>query len=180
MIPWESIRTEYLAGDMSQRALASKYGISVSAVGRKASQEHWLEQREQIGSKSMAKSDEALTKRRADVLVSLAQISDLLQDRLRIVIDGLDEAASPQDMARLATALKALVELTHTLYHIPTETEKIGWERVKIERERMECEIKCRQAEGAGNKIEWIIRMDDSDNAEIDSAAAESGGEADE
>jgi len=162
MIPWESIRAEYLGGDTTQRALASKYGVSASAIGRKASREHWLQQREQIGSNSMAKSDEILTERRADVLVSLAQISDLLQERLKATLEELDASATPQDMARLASALKALVELAHSLYHIPTETEKIGWERLRIERERLELDTK-RSEPGGTNEVRWIIQMNDSE-----------------
>ena len=47
-VDWYAIKSEYLAGNESYVALASKYGVHKSTIANRASKEGWVEQREQI------------------------------------------------------------------------------------------------------------------------------------
>ena len=44
-IDWDAIRAEYVAGGVSQRALAEKCGVSYSALNRRAAAEQWTRAR---------------------------------------------------------------------------------------------------------------------------------------
>lgn len=47
MADWVAIKTEYVTGDISQRKLAEKYGVSLRAVANHAKAEEWAQQRKQ-------------------------------------------------------------------------------------------------------------------------------------
>ena len=57
MPDWEKIRAEYIAGGISIRELAQKYGINRGAVGRKAKSENWAEERAKTVTKVGQKSE---------------------------------------------------------------------------------------------------------------------------
>ena len=42
---WNAIRAEYIAGNIGQRKLAVKYGVSVNTLIKKANKEKWADQR---------------------------------------------------------------------------------------------------------------------------------------
>ena len=47
-IDWNAIRGEYIAGGISQRKLAKKYGIAVDTLLRRANREGWATHREEV------------------------------------------------------------------------------------------------------------------------------------
>ena len=85
-IKWHRVRADYVSG-MSQRKLASKYGIPRSAIERHSRTEHWTELREQ------AKADiqEKVVQKTADIAgenaVKAQRIKTRLLDRLETLIE---------------------------------------------------------------------------------------------
>ena len=47
-VDWNAIRAEYIAGGISQRKLAKKYGIAVDTLLRRANREGWAAHREEV------------------------------------------------------------------------------------------------------------------------------------
>jgi len=60
-IPWNKIKTEYLAGGISQQALADEYGISYKTLRDRAAKERWTELRAKTREKTGEKMTEAIS-----------------------------------------------------------------------------------------------------------------------
>lgn len=59
--PWDKIKTEYLAGGISQQALAEEYGISYKTLRDRARKEKWTELRAKTREKTGEKLTEAIS-----------------------------------------------------------------------------------------------------------------------
>ena len=79
---WRKIKAEYIAGGISQRKLAEKYGVSASNLMRRASREGWNKRREAADSKAMAKTEQKTAEVVADNAVLIERIKTGLLQRL--------------------------------------------------------------------------------------------------
>lgn len=59
--PWDKIKTEYLAGGISQQALAEEYGVSYKTLRDRARREKWTELRAKTREKTGEKLTEAIS-----------------------------------------------------------------------------------------------------------------------
>ena len=87
---WQSIKTEYITTKTSYRKLASKYGVSATAIANKSKVEKWVEQREQFLNKTFTKTVEVASKKQADRMARIMDASDRLLEKLEKAIDELD------------------------------------------------------------------------------------------
>ena len=62
---WKKIKKEYIAGGISYRKLAEKYGVSFNTLEKVARREGWYELRRQADEKSATKVVEAVSSRNA-------------------------------------------------------------------------------------------------------------------
>ena len=96
MPDWEKIRAEYIAGGISLRELAEKYGVNRGAVQRRASTEGWKEQRVKTVSKVCQKTDDLIVTRKAEAYAENADIAARIRmkllERLEREIDALPES----------------------------------------------------------------------------------------
>jgi transcriptional regulator with XRE-family HTH domain len=90
-IDWTKIRAEYIAGGISQRKLAAKYGVSETTMMKKASAERWSELRKATEAKSTAKAQQKTANAVADNAVKAERIKSKLLDILERQIDLLPE-----------------------------------------------------------------------------------------
>ena len=84
---WRKIKAEYIAGGISQRKLAEKYGVSASNLMRRANREGWNKKRETAESKAMAKTEQKTAEAVADNAVLLERIKTKLLQRLDEMVD---------------------------------------------------------------------------------------------
>ncbi len=70
---WLAIHAEYLKGDISQRNLADKYGISYNTLKERARREGWAKQRSTTHRKATAKAQQKIEDEIADDVVAAAQ-----------------------------------------------------------------------------------------------------------
>lgn len=87
---WAKIKTEYISASkkVSYRKLAKKYDVPESSLFAKASEEQWVEQRDQFQSKTIAKSLDAISNATADRAVALMEAADMLRDG---IVNGIKE-----------------------------------------------------------------------------------------
>lgn len=77
---WGAIRAEYLAGGISQRALARRHGVAPGALGRIARAEGWAAQRDG-GARTAAESDGEIALRvRRKLLLRMERMADDLPE----------------------------------------------------------------------------------------------------
>ena len=85
------MRTEYITGKISQRALAKKYGVSDSTLTKRANEEAWAAQRREARNKIAKKAQQKAADIIADNAVIAARIKTKLLRRLEREIDALPE-----------------------------------------------------------------------------------------
>ena len=78
-VNWRKIKAEYIAGGISQRKLADKYGVSASNLMRRANREGWNKRREAAESKAIAKT----VQRTAEKTAELASDNAVLLERVK-------------------------------------------------------------------------------------------------
>lgn len=95
MPDWERIRAEYIAGGISLRDLAQKYGVTKSAIGRRASSERWTDERDKTGTKVRQKTEDLIVSRQSEAYAENADIAERIRmkllERLEREIDALPE-----------------------------------------------------------------------------------------
>ena len=79
---WRKIKAEYIAGGISQRALAEKYGVSLPTLARRAKKEKWTAKRKAADMKAVEKVSEKTAEIVADNAVLLEKIKTGLLQRL--------------------------------------------------------------------------------------------------
>lgn len=96
MPDWEKIRAEYIAGGISIREIAQKYGINRGAVGRKAKAENWAEDRAKTASIVRQKTDDTIVSRLSEAYAENADIAERIRMKLLVrlerEIDALPES----------------------------------------------------------------------------------------
>ena len=126
---WARIRADFLATGTSYPELAKKYGVSLSAVKRYASQEHWSIERDAMDAQLCAElepnrtepaepnrtdeptpTDGELMELKRDRLEKFMNITDGMMDRIQSAIESPD-VITPYALKLLASALRDLREM---------------------------------------------------------------------
>ena len=94
---WRKIKAEYIAGGISQRALAEKYGVPQSTLERRAKKEKWTASRK----KSEGKVIEKLTQKKEEIAVDNAVLLERIKTGLLNRLAGMIEAYPDANVAEL-------------------------------------------------------------------------------
>ena len=98
---WRKIKAEYIAGGISQRALAEKYDVPMSSLVKHAKKEKWTTKRKDAENKAVEKVAEKKAEIVADNAVLLEKIKTGLLQKLSAMVD-----AFPVDKAGNAVEYK--------------------------------------------------------------------------
>jgi hypothetical protein len=90
-VSWRKIKAEYIAGGISQRALAEKHGISVRTIERRAQKEKWTKKRRDADGKAVEKVAEKTAEIVADNATLCEQIKTKLLRKLAVLVDQFPE-----------------------------------------------------------------------------------------
>ena len=95
-VDWLAIRNDYINGGGSYRKLAEKYGVSFSALEKKARAENWKEEKEtqcdKIATELRQKTADAIVQKGVDWVERLLSISDNLIGKIERAVGELDLA----------------------------------------------------------------------------------------
>ena len=87
---WNEIRKEYIQGGISYRELATKYGVPLKNLARRAKDEKWVELREQANHKAATKTVDTVARQNAKVDDRINRLANRLIDKLEKAVDELD------------------------------------------------------------------------------------------
>ncbi len=90
-VDWNAIRSEYIGGGISQRALAQKHNVPMGTLLDRARREEWAKQRETAHDKSMIKSTQKVANIAADNATIALRIKQKLLRRIEKEVDALPE-----------------------------------------------------------------------------------------
>lgn len=156
-IPWDEIRTKYIAGRQSCRELAEEYGIRAKMVSDRCAKEGWRADRkayrESTGKKALAQASRAQARELAGLLRAsdrmVQELERLLQDNEQFYryLSGEEtteervfKKADTKAMRNVATALREMTSVMRNLYGLPTqaeaESQRVAAERLELEKEK--------------------------------------------
>ena len=90
-VNWRKIKAEYIAGGISQRKLAEKYGVSRSLLMRIAQREKWKDKRDKAETKALERVEQKTAESVADNAVTLQRIKAKLLAKVESMIDNFPD-----------------------------------------------------------------------------------------
>lgn len=109
---WNAIRQEYITDESSSyRKLAQKYGVGIATICKHAKDEKWAQQREQVKNKTIAKSLEKISDKKAKQAARYSDMVDTMTEKLTAAIDKVD----PKDTTAIRRLTASLCDLRELL-----------------------------------------------------------------
>ena len=103
-VSWRKIKAEYIAGGISQRALAEKHGVPMSSLVKHAKKEKWTAKRKQAENKTVEKVAEKTAEEVADNAVTLQRIKAKLLSKVESMIDNFPDTNAAEKRERIGNA----------------------------------------------------------------------------
>jgi hypothetical protein len=108
-LDWKRIRADYIAGGISYRKLAEKYGVSFNTLKTRATEEQWYRLRQQKDHKTTTKVIESLSDKESKIDDKYFRLVDKLFDKAEEVIVNTP-IWQPTTLKEMATTMKYLKE----------------------------------------------------------------------
>lgn len=123
MNDWTKIKAEYIAGGISQRKLAEKYGVSFPTLRDKCKRENWLAEQNKQRDKIVTKTLQKTADETADNATQLQRAYGLILKRVNRLLENMPEDGTrirktkkgemvEYDLATLLLALEKLQKLS--------------------------------------------------------------------
>ena len=91
---WRKIKAEYIAGGISQRVLAEKYGIPWNTLRTKANEEHWTDARKRAEQKALQIAEQKTAEIVVDNATRLERIKTKILEKVEMMVDAYDTDAT--------------------------------------------------------------------------------------
>lgn len=145
-VDWIAVKNEYINGNMGQRKLAEKYGISYNSLRARAEKEKWPElrkrQHRKISAKTAQKTAEQIAKQEANRVARIYAASDELMVRIEQAIRELDQAqvsykkktktVEYKDKRAAGKPTKEVVKEEEELVPVPSIIDRKGLQQVAM------------------------------------------------
>jgi uncharacterized protein YjcR len=130
-VDWNKLRAEYIAGGISYRKLAEKYGVSFSTLRDIAIREKWTGLKSQAQNKSVTKLVESVAKQNGTYTVSVIDVADKLLNKIETMIDA--EGLTISNIKDLSSSLKNLKEIKGIKSDIDLKEQKARIKKLEKE-----------------------------------------------
>lgn len=91
-VSWRKVKAEYIAGGISQRKIAAKYGIPFGTLQRRARVEKWNAKRQSAEDRAVEKITQKTAEKVADNATMLQDIKAKLLRKLSDMVDAYPDA----------------------------------------------------------------------------------------
>lgn len=109
MEDWQSIKTEYITGDISYRGLGEKYGVRAAAIGDRAWKEGWGQMRAQYRNAGLSETRDAVQSAQVSRAARLQKVGDTLLKKIEESVREIDpQALDTKTIRSITAALKDL------------------------------------------------------------------------
>lgn len=149
MADWNKIKTEYITTDTSYRKLAQKYGVGASTLYARAGKEKWVEQKERHQSKTVAKTLDAISDKKADRASRLSDVADRLMAKVEDLLERDAKTIEATDGEAYLLDAKGLKNLSGVLKDI----KEIQMVRSDADLREQEARIAKLQREAARDEV---------------------------
>lgn len=107
---WKKIKAEYIAGGISYRKLAERYGVPFSTLKEHARREKWTELREKARHKADTNFANLMGEKQANRNAKIDDVADKLLDKIIGLLDAL-EVVDSQSIKQCTSALKDIKDI---------------------------------------------------------------------
>lgn len=132
---WSKIKSTYVTGEMSQREVAKKYGVSESQLAVRASNEGWVQLRREHRRKVEEKAKQKAVERKSEMMAAqlvdigtagenLAALIAEISTETRSLRIGRTKKADTKAIRNLTGSLKDLVDVLRDVYELPDLRDK--------------------------------------------------------
>lgn len=145
-VDWMKVKAEYINGDVTQRELATKYGVTLRQISNHATSEQWVQEREQhrnkLSTEIQQETDKKTVDTESEVLVIKSRLKLSFYKQIEKRLQSLDEEdgqefrrlvqnykdmcdikeAGDSNTAALETAMRAMADIIEK----PAQTRNIG------------------------------------------------------
>ncbi len=141
---WQAIKIEYITTNTSYRKLAEKYGITHVQISNVGSKEGWVKLREQYLSKTLAKTEAAVSSEQAKRAAKISSVADKLIGKIEAYIDAVEpEMMDAKGIKYISGAIKDLRDI-----HFIRSDSDIREQEARIQALRRQAEDKKNEADG--------------------------------
>lgn len=140
---WNKLKAEYIAGGISYRKLAEKYGVSFSTLRNIAIREKWTDLREQASNKAVTKLVESIADDNAKHTVDIYDVADKLLNKISQMME--QEGLTTQSLKHLTSAIKDIKDIKGIKSDIDLKEQnaRIDKLRKEIEAEKTDEDKPC-------------------------------------
>lgn len=121
---WSAIKAEYIAGGISQRKLAAKYGITYPTLRSRAEADHWKEERDNQERRNLAEASQKVASAVATNAAKLEKAKGLAIDRLIKALEQMPESSGSHSRQSVQSGSKRMT-VDYDLYEIVSALEKL-------------------------------------------------------
>lgn len=167
--PWDEIKAEYLAGEISVKELAAKYNVSPNMIYKKASSEGWKKTLEKIRQKTEEKYIARVARTRAREIDALAGATEKMAVLLEKTVEEL--AAQTTDkrlknlkgLAATASAIETNLQTTMKILGIQTkaqeEAQKIARARLALDQRKQRFVEGKEKDQNAPKEVKFVVEL---------------------
>jgi len=124
-------KAEYIAGGISYKRLAEKYGVSFSIIRRAAEREKWTDLKAQAEQKANIKIVESVAEQNGTHSVGVIDVADKLLNKIEKLIDT--EGLTISNIKDLTSAIKNLKEIKGIKSDIDLKEQKARIKKLEKE-----------------------------------------------
>lgn len=146
-VDWPKLKTEYVTTAITTRALADKYGVSYSALSKRAAKEAWSEARSEFGSNYEAEVQRKVVKETSDKTTELLSRELRIANRLsELIEEKITEGkyVSTNAIKEYANTIKILEQVKRSITGQNTDAQertlKIAEQRLQMDKDRADKE----------------------------------------
>lgn len=107
---WNKLKAEYIAGGISYRKLADKYGVSFNTLKTIAIKNKWSELKQQADNKATTKIVNSIAQDKSKKSVKINDVADKLLDKISSLLDDF-EMLDTQGIKHLTSSLKDIKDI---------------------------------------------------------------------
>ena len=107
---WNKLKAEYIAGGISYRKLADKYGVSFNTLKTIAIKGKWSELKQQADNKATTKIVNSIAQDKSKKSVKINDVADKLLDKISSLLDDF-EMLDTQGIKHLTSSLKDIKDI---------------------------------------------------------------------
>lgn len=125
-VNWRKIKAEYIAGGISQRKLADKYGIKWNTLRDRANEEHWTAARKRSEKKALQKAEQKTAEIVVDNATRLERIKTKILEKVEMMVDAYDTDATEYSTVKITAKGKKPAILKYKIKDLASVYESLS------------------------------------------------------